>query len=206
MPISLMDLPYPADALEPAISATTLEVHHGKHHRAYVDKTNTLAAAAGLADAALEEIIRSAAQRGEQGLFNQSAQVWNHGFYWMSLRPAGGAAAQGALAERINADFGSHAAFVQAFAAAATGHFASGWAWLVENAEGRLEITDSHDAGCPLTSKANPLLTVDVWEHAYYLDRRNDRGAYVAAVLDQLLNWDFAAENLARGTPWTYPG
>lgn len=206
MPIALMDLPYAADALAPTISATTLEVHHGKHHKAYVDKTNALVAGTDLAAADLATIIRHAAQAGDKGLFNQSAQVWNHGFYWMSMAP-GGSAPDADLTARIDAAFGSRQQAISRLAEAATGHFASGWAWLVADAHGALAIETSHDAACPLTEAGKvPLLTIDVWEHAYYLDRKNDRKAYVEAVLAECINWQFAAQNLARQSVWTYPG
>lgn len=205
MPLTLMELPYAADALAPVISPDTLTVHHGKHHKAYVDKTNALAAEAGLADADLEVIIRTAAKDDHAKLFNQAAQVWNHGFYWMSLSPK--PSAPGAeLAERIKADFGSHDDFVEQFTTAATDHFGSGWAWLNAGTTGKLKIETTHDADCPVTGRSVPLLTVDVWEHAYYLDRKNDRKAYVQAVVAERLNWDFASENFARGAIWTYPG
>lgn len=201
-----MDLPFAHDALGPTISSATLEVHHGKHHKAYVDKTNALIAGTALAEADLETIVRQAAHAGEKGLFNQAAQVWNHGFYWMSLAP-GGSAPEGELAARIDAAFGSKDKAIAKLAEAAVGHFASGWAWLVAGADGALTIETTHDAACPITDEGKvPLLTIDVWEHAYYLDRKNDRKAYVEAVLADCLNWQFAAENLARGSVWPYPG
>lgn len=204
MSISLMALPYPHNALEPVISAATLEVHHGKHHQAYVTKTNTLAAERQLGTSDLETIIRWAVSNQDKALFSQAAQVWNHGFYWLSLSPDQ-SAPSGELAARIDQAFGSKDALVLQLAEAAVGHFASGWAWLIAGADGTLSIQTTHDAGTLLVEHGTPLLTIDVWEHAYYLDRKNDRKAYVEAVLDRTLNWDFAAANLARGQVWTYP-
>lgn len=204
MTISLMDLPYPHNALEPVISAATLEVHHGKHHQAYVTKTNALAAERDLGASDLETIIRWAASNQDKSLFNQAAQVWNHGFYWLSLSPDQ-SSPSGELEARINQAFGSKDELIKQLAEAAVGHFASGWAWLVAGQDGKLIIETTHDAGTPLIEPGTPLLTIDVWEHAYYLDRKNDRKAYVEAVLDRTINWDFAAANLARGAVWTYP-
>lgn len=204
MTISLMNLPYPHNALEPVISAATLEVHHGKHHQAYVTKTNALAADKGMGGSSLETIIRWAASNQERSLFNQAAQVWNHGFYWFSLSPDRSNPA-GDLETRINADFGSTGQLIAQLAEAAVGHFASGWAWLVLGEDDKLAIETTHDAGTPLVSNRLPLLTIDVWEHAYYLDRKNDRKAYVEAVLERTLNWDFALANLVRKEAWTYP-
>lgn len=204
MSISLMALPYPHNALEPVISAATLEVHHGKHHQAYVTKTNTLAAERQLGTSDLETIIRWAVSNQDKALFSQAAQVWNHGFYWLSLSPDQ-SAPSGELAARIDQAFGSKDALVLQLAEAAVGHFASGWVWLIAGADGTLSIQTTHDAGTLLVEHGTPLLTIDVWEHAYYLDRKNDRKAYVEAVLDRTINWDFAAANLARGQVWTYP-
>lgn len=202
MPISLMPLPYAADALAPAISAATLEVHHGKHHKGYVDKTNAAIAGGPQADASLEAIV-AAARGTDPGLFNNAAQTWNHGFYWASLAPAGGKPT-GELARAIDSAFGSHGALVEQLATRGAGHFASGWVWLVSTA-GKLSIAETHDADTLADGAANPLLVIDLWEHAYYLDRQNLRPDYLKAVLDRLVNWDFAAANLERGTRWTYP-
>ena len=204
MTISLINLPYPHNALEPVISAATLEVHHGKHHQAYVTKTNALAADRDLGTSDLETIIRWAMSNQDKALFNQAAQVWNHGFYWLSLTPDQ-SAPSGDLAARIDRSFRSKDALVEQLAEAAVGHFGSGWAWLVAGADGTPSIQTTHDAGTMLVEHGTPLLTIDVWEHAYYLDRKNDRKAYVEAVLDRTLNWDFASANLARGQVWTYP-
>lgn len=181
MPFELPPLPYPLDALEPAISARTLATHHGKHHRAYVDKTNLLA---GDAPGSLEQLIaRAAGDSSQKALFNNAAQAWNHAFYWKSLRP-GGAAVPPKLA-----------GFVEPLKAAAKGHFGSGWAWLVRNGA-ELQVVTTSNADTPLVHGQIPLLVIDVWEHAYYLDHQERRAAYVDAVVDHLLNWDFAAENL----------
>jgi len=198
MPIELPSLPYAVDALEPHISRTTLEIHHGRHHRAYVEKTQSLVAGTPLAAASLEEIIaKTAGKKAKAALFNNAAQAWNHTFYWSSLSPQGGGAPSGELADLIDRDFASHAAFVDAFKAAAIGQFGSGWAWLVLDA-GRLAIAATSNADTPLARDQVPLLTVDVWEHAYYLDYQNRRADYTAAVIKHLLNWDFAGQNLSR--------
>jgi superoxide dismutase, Fe-Mn family len=203
MPISLMPLPYAADALAPAICADTLETHHGKHHKAYVDKTNAATADGPLADTGLEEIVASA-RGANQGLFNNAAQSWNHGFYWASLSPQRSQPA-GDLAAAITGAFGSTEALVQELATRGANHFASGWVWLA-SADGTLTVTETHDADTLVDRGPLPLLVIDLWEHAYYLDRKNLRPDYLKAVLDNLINWDFAAENLARGARWTYPG
>jgi len=200
MPIELPSLPYAVDALEPHISRKTLEIHHGRHHRAYVEKTQSLVAGTPLAAASLEEIIaKTAGKKAKAALFNNAAQAWNHTFYWSSLSPRGGGAPSGELADLIDRDFASHAAFVDAFKAAAIGQFGSGWAWLVLDG-GRLAIAATSNADTPLARDQVPLLTVDVWEHAYYLDYQNRRADYVATFLDKLANWDFASRNLEQAT------
>ena len=200
MPIELPSLPYAVDALEPHISRTTLEIHHGRHHRAYVEKTQSLVAGTPLAAASLEEIIaKTAGKKATAALFNNAAQAWNHTFYWSSLSPRGGGAPSGELAKLIDRDFASHAAFVDAFKAAAIGQFGSGWAWLVLDG-GRLAIAATSNADTPLARDQVPLLTVDVWEHAYYLDYQNRRADYVATFLDKLANWDFASRNLEQAS------
>jgi superoxide dismutase, Fe-Mn family len=204
MPVKLMKLPFEPAALEPAISAETIAVHHDKHHKAYVSKTNELVKDSELAGAPLEEIMRAADRDGQQTLLNQASQTWNHGFYWMSLSPQPTSPDKD-LSDLISACFGSQSAMLEELTNACVDHFASGWAWLVVDG-GNLSVETTHDAGCPILSGARPLLTIDVWEHAYYLDRKNDREAYVEAVLDRCLNWDFAARNLAREEAWTYPG
>lgn len=200
--IELMPLPYDYNALAPHISDRTLHEHHDRHHQGYVDKVNKAIAGTALANAPLEEIVK-ASESTDKKLFNSAAQTWNHGFYWHSLSPRGTAPA-GDLAAAIERDFGSLDALKEKLTQTAVDHFASGWAWLVAEG-GTLKVIDTHDAGTPITGSANPLLTVDVWEHAYYIDVQSKRPAYVKAVVDNLLNWDFAAENFARGTPWIYP-
>ena len=194
MPLNLMPLPYSDDALAPAISADTLQTHHGKHHKAYVDKTNQAAEKLGMADASLEAII-AAVESKDQAAYNNAAQAWNHQFYWQSLRPRTHEGPSGELAARISRDFGSHDAFATAFKAAAAGVFGSGWAWLVAE-RGKLRIVTTANGDTPITRDAHPLLTVDVWEHAYYLDYHERRATYVEGVVDHLLDWDFAADNL----------
>lgn len=203
MPISLVPLPYAADALAPAISRQTLELHHGAHHKGYVDKVNEAVDGTPLADADLDTIVRTASNR-DQSLFDNAAQAWNHGFYWHSLTPHS-AAPDAALSAAIARDFGSIEAVGEALEQEATTHFASGWAWLVADG-GKLSVVSTHDAATPLTGRANPLLTIDVWEHAYYLDVQNKRPDYVRAVIADRLNWSFASENFARGEAWRYPG
>ena len=198
MPVELPNLPYPHDALAPFISSATLSTHHGKHHRAYVEKTNALVKDTPLAGATLEAIVQAtAADPASKVLFNNAAQAWNHAFYWRSLRPAGGPGPQGALATRIRSDFGGDETFAAAFKAAATGHFGSGWAWLVLDGK-TLRIVTTSNADTPLVHGQTPLLVIDVWEHAYYLDHQERRAAYVAGVVDQLLNWEFAERNFER--------
>ena len=202
MSIKLMPLPYPQNALEPAISKDTVAVHYGKHHQAYVDKTNELIKDDELADAALNAIVIAAAKNKNVKLFNQSAQVWNHGFYWHSLSPET-TKPDAALDVAIVKTFGSQSALIAELVEKGAGHFGSGWVWLMADGD-NLVIKDTHDAGCPLTEAGRPLLVLDVWEHAYYLDRKNDRKAYLTAAA-KLLNWDFAAENFARAGAWQYP-
>lgn len=192
MAFTLPELPYSKDALSPHISAETLEYHYGKHHNAYVTNLNKLVEGTAHAEKSLEEIIKSS----EGGLFNNAAQVWNHSFYWKCLSPKGGGEPTGSLAEAITASFGSFAKFKEDFTQAALTQFGSGWAWLVKNEGGALEIVKTPNADTPLTSGATPLLTCDVWEHAYYVDYRNARPKYVEAFWN-LVNWDFVAENFA---------
>jgi Fe-Mn family superoxide dismutase len=198
MQITLPQLPYSYDALEPHISRRTLEIHHGKHHRAYVEKVKALAKQVRLADQPLERIIqKTAGHDGQQALFNNAAQAWNHAFYWRSLRPGGGGAPSGEVADFVHSSFGSYDSFVEQFAAATNGQFGSGWAWLVLDGD-RLAITTTANADTPLAHGQTPLLTLDVWEHAYYLDYQNRRPDYTAAVIENLINWDFASRNLVR--------
>ena len=198
MAISLPELPYSQDALAPHISAQTLSFHHGKHHAAYVTNLNKLIEGTDLAGKSLEEIVRAAAGKADKaGVFNNAAQVWNHTFYWHSMKPHGGGKPTGAIAAKIDADFGSYDKFVELFAQAGATQFGSGWAWLcVKN--GKLEIMKTPNAETPLTTGATPLLTMDVWEHAYYLDFQNRRPDYIKTFLGNLVNWDFANQNLAK--------
>ena len=198
MEIALPKLPYSLDALEPHISRNTLEIHHGKHHRAYVEKANGLIKDAGLSDQPLESIIQQTAGKDSQrALFNNAAQAWNHAFYWRSLMPRGGGAPAGAIGKRIDTDFGDYGTFAEQMKEAATGQFGSGWAWLVLDGDS-LGITATSNADTPLAHGHIPLLAIDVWEHAYYLDYQNRRADYAAAVIGHLLNWDFANRNLDR--------
>jgi superoxide dismutase, Fe-Mn family len=191
MAFELPPLPYAEDALAPHLSAETLQFHYGKHHKTYVDKLN--AAVAGTPDESksLEEIIQAASGP----LFNNAAQTWNHTFYWSSMAPGGGGEPTGAVADGIGSAFGSYDAFKEKFAAEAVNHFASGWAWLVDGGSG-LEIISTHDADTAIKHGVKPLITCDVWEHAYYIDYRNVRPDYVATFLDHLVNWDWANEQL----------
>ena len=191
MAFELPPLPYADDALMPHISAETLAYHYGKHHRAYVNNLNKLTEGTEWADASLEDIIR----RADGGIFNNGAQVWNHSFYWSCMSPSGGGQPTGEVADRINSSFGSFAEFRDRFTAEAAGRFGSGWAWLVSSPSGQFSIVTTSNAGNPLRDGEKPLLTCDVWEHAYYIDYRNARPEYLAHFWD-LVNWDFVAENL----------
>lgn len=191
MAIQLPALPYERDALQPHISAETLDYHYGRHHLAYVNNLNALIQGTPQADASLEEIIRSSSG----AVFNNAAQVWNHTFYWHSLSPNGGGKPGGRLAEAIDRAFGSFEAFKAAFDKSAIGNFGSGWTWLVQRADGSLGIVNTSNAATPITGSDRPLLTADVWEHAYYIDYRNARPKYLEAFW-HLVNWEFAAANL----------
>ena len=196
-PFSLPPLPYPDDALSPTLSANTIGFHYGKHHQGYVNNLNSLVAGTPLADQSLEAVVKATVGKADQtAIFNNAAQVWNHTFYWNSLRPRGGGKPSGALAELIEKSFGDYDKFKAEFAKAATSQFGSGWAWLVKDGD-KLIITKTSNADTPIAQGQKPLLTIDVWEHAYYLDYQNRRADYVAAVLDKLINWEFAAQNLA---------
>ena len=196
MAIELPALPYAENALEPHYSARTISFHHGKHHAAYVTNLNKLVAGTDLESKSLEEIIRAVAgDSGKAGVFNNAAQIYNHTFYWHSLSPKGGGEPTGTVAEAIKQSFGSFGDFKEKFSAAAAGQFGSGWAWLVKEGPGRLAIVAAGNAGCPLTESKPPILTCDVWEHAYYIDYRNARAKYVEAWFN-LVNWEFAAKNL----------
>lgn len=199
MTFSLPPLPYARNALAPHISERTLDFHFGKHHQAYADNLNRLLEGKPEAGATLEEIIGATAVDGERaGVFNNAAQVWNHSFYWQSMKPSGGGEPSGDLAAAIGRDFGGYDGFCEAFAKAGATQFGSGWAWLVVK-DGKLEIRKTPNAETPLTEAGvTPLLTMDVWEHAYYLDFQNRRPDYIAVFLDHLVNWDFAAANLMQ--------
>lgn len=196
MPFQLPELPFARDALDPHMSAETLEFHHGKHHQAYVDKVNGMVGEKGLAGASLSAVIRAARERGEAGLSNNAGQFWNHNFFWQCLAPPEGQRPGGRLAGLIEESFGGAGALLTALKKEAVGHFGSGWAWLVLD-RGSLRITSLHDGDCPVAHEGmQPLLTLDVWEHAYYIDYRNRRPDFVDAVLGNLVNWDFVAQNL----------
>lgn len=188
----LPELPYAKNALEPHISAETLEFHYGKHHATYVDKLNGMIAGTEFESSSLEDIIAGASG----GIFNNAAQIWNHSFYWDGLSPNGGGKPEGTLADAIDKEFGSFEKFKEAFTASAIGNFGSGWTWLVKNGSGKLEIVNTDDAANPMTGGHTPLLTCDVWEHAYYIDYRNKRPDYINAFWN-LVNWDFVETNFA---------
>lgn len=203
MAFKLIDLPYSDTALAPAISAETLSFHHGKHHKAYIDKTNKAIEGTDKEGKSLIEVIASA-RGSDQGLFNNAAQSWNHGFYWHSLSGETTRASD-ELKAMIDDSFGSVEELKKQLADRGAGHFASGWVWLAESG-GTLSIEETHDGDTLADKDFNPLLTVDVWEHAYYLDHQNARPKYLEAVIGEKLNWAFASDNLARGTTWEYPG
>jgi Fe-Mn family superoxide dismutase len=189
---TLPQLPYALDALAPHISKETMEFHYGKHHQTYVTNLNNLIKGTEFESASLEDIIK----KSSGGVFNNAAQVWNHTFYWMGLKPNGGGAPTGALADAINAKWGSFDKFKEEFAKCAVGTFGSGWAWLVKKPDGSLDLVSTSNAATPLTTDAKALVTCDVWEHAYYIDYRNARPKYLEAFWN-LVNWDFAAKNFA---------
>lgn len=194
--IALPPLPWPDNGLDPVISANTISFHYGKHHKTYVDNVNKMIAGTEFADLPLEKIIAATAGKPDKvGIFNNAAQVWNHTFYWHSLRPKGGGEPPTVLKQKIESSFESVDACKKELAAAALAQFGSGWAWLVADG-GKLKIVKTANAETPLTQGLKPLLTVDVWEHAYYLDYQNKRADYVNAVLDKLVDWEFAAKNL----------
>ena len=184
-------LPYAMDALAPHISKETFEYHYGKHHQAYVTNLNNLIKGTEFENASLEEIIK----KSSAGIFNNSAQVWNHTFFWHSMKPGGGGAASGALAAAIDKKWGSFDAFKEAFTKSAVGNFGSGWTWLVKKPDGSVDIVNTSNAATPITGADLPLLTLDVWEHAYYIDYRNARPKFVETFLGNLCNWEFAAKN-----------
>lgn len=199
MTFQLPPLPYKDDALEPHISANTLGFHYGKHHQAYVNNLNNLIQGTELEGKTLEEVIRASAHKTDKvGIFNNAAQVWNHTFYWHSMKPNGGGEPQGSLGEKIVEDFGSFEDFATQFKQAGATQFGSGWAWLVLDADGKLQVTKTPNADLPLVHGHKALLTCDVWEHAYYLDYQNRRPDYLDTFLKHLVNWDFAQENFEK--------
>lgn len=191
MAFTLPELPYAKTALAPYMSEETFNFHHGKHHNAYVTNLNNLIPGTKYENMSLEEIILSS----EGGVFNNAAQIWNHTFFWNCLAPNAGGAPTGKIADLINKKWGNYETFQAEFAKSAAGNFGSGWTWLVQNANGDVEIFNTSNAGCPLTSKLNPLLTIDVWEHAYYIDYRNARPDFIKNYW-AIVNWDFANKNL----------
>jgi superoxide dismutase, Fe-Mn family len=198
-PLSLPPLPYAENALEPVISAKTLSFHYGKHHKTYVETTNKLIVGTELADRPLEDIVTATAGKSDRlNIFHNAAQAWNHHFYWQSLNPKGGGSPPAALKHKMEESFGSVDVCKKELSSSAVGQFGSGWAWLVLEGT-RLKVVKTADADTPLTQGAKPLLAIDVWEHAYYLDYQNRRADHVNALIDKLLNWEFAARNLAEG-------
>lgn len=196
MAIIFPELPYGKNALAPYISATTLEFHHGKHHKTYVDNANKLLAGTELENASPEDIIRkTAGDAAKIGIFNNVAQAWNHSFYWQGIKPTGGGLPTGAIAGKINAAWGAYEKFMEELKNAGVTQFGSGWAWLVLD-QGALKIVKTANADNPLTKNVKPLLTIDVWEHAYYLDYQNRRADYLTTFIDKLINWDFVNANL----------
>ncbi len=195
MPFEFPKLPYAEDALEPHISRQTLSFHHGKHHKAYVDNLNRMTEGSDLASKPIEDVIRAAAKENKTPIFNNAAQAWNHDFFWKCMAPKGGGAPKGKIAEQIESAFGGFDKFKDQFVQKAVGQFGSGWAWLVQDG-GKLDIVTTHDAGTPLLDGKVPLLTCDVWEHAYYLDYQNRRADFVKAFVESLANWSFAESRL----------
>jgi superoxide dismutase, Fe-Mn family len=190
---TLPALPYAHDALAPAMSKETLEYHHDKHHAAYVTNLNNLQKGTEFESMPLEQIVK----KSNGGVYNNAAQIWNHTFFWNCMKPSGGGEPKGALAEAINAKWGSYAAFKEALTKSAVGNFGSGWTWLVKKADNSVDIVNMGAAGTPLTTADKPLMTIDVWEHAYYIDHRHARPKFVEAFLTSLVNWDFAEKNFA---------
>ena len=198
-PLSLPALPWAENALEPVISAKTISFHYGKHHKTYVENANKLIVGTELADLPLDQIVRATAGKADRvGIFNNAAQAWNHGFYWKGLKPKGGGEPPSALKAKMDAAFGGVDACKKELANAAVQQFGSGWAWLVLDGD-KLKVVKTGNADTPIAHGMKPLLTIDVWEHAYYLDYQNKRADYVNALIDKLANWEFAAQNLAKG-------
>ncbi len=205
---SLPELPFAPDALEPLMSRQTLETHHGKHHAAYIKNTNAILAERSDAPATMEEVVRLAKRENHTKLFNNAAQSWNHAFFWQCLSPKPQQRGDGALSQAIEKAFGD--GFNEQFVTQGTGHFASGWLWLVADASGAVKLIDLHDADTPIATEGQtPLLVADVWEHAYYLDHKNDRGAFLKAFVDKLVNWRFAEAQYeaarAGNAGWRFP-
>jgi Fe-Mn family superoxide dismutase len=196
MPFQLPDLPFARDALDPVMSGETLDYHHGKHHKAYVDKVNGFLAESKNGDTTLVELVRRAHQSGDRKMFNNAAQIWNHSFFWQCLAPADGQQPTGRLKELIEEGFGGTEALLAKLKDESVNHFSNGWSWLVLN-RGKLEVTSLHDADTPIVYDGmQPLLTLDLWEHAYYIDYRNERPRYAETVLGKIINWDFVGQNL----------
>jgi superoxide dismutase, Fe-Mn family len=206
MTIILPKLPYAYDALEPHISSDTMKVHHDKHHKTYVEKLNAAIEGTSYADMPLNDIVKASAEDDDKAVFNNAAQAWNHGFYWECLASDSKSEPDAGLSAAITATFESHAKLLDTIEEAGTKHFGSGWVWLVHDGD-ILKVISTHDAETPIATddSALPLLTLDVWEHAYYLDRKNERPAYLKAALKNLINWDFVNENFNRGEAWQYP-
>ncbi|MFT4718230.1 MAG: Fe-Mn family superoxide dismutase [Rickettsiales bacterium] len=198
MTITLPNLPYNKKDLEPFISENTLNFHYGKHHQSYVTNLNKLIAGTELEEKSLEEIIEISRKNNQAGIFNNSAQIWNHTFYWNSMKKNGGGKAEGKLLAKIEKDFGSFEKFTEEFKIAGATQFGSGWAWLVVDEDGKLQVIKTLNAKTPLGTNLKPLITMDVWEHAYYLDFQNARPKYIETFLSNLVNWDFALENLEK--------
>ncbi len=205
MPIHLLPLPYEVDALEPHISAETLKLHHGKHHKAYVDKLNEAIVNTDYEGQSLEVIVRASARSGDVEVFHNAAQTWNHGFYWNCLTAGKPGAPSDSLLKAINAKFGSLEKLSDELQAQGEKHFGSGWTWLVID-NGELAVTTTHDAGTPFAEDGGmvPLFTIDVWEHAYYVDHKNERPEYLSALLRNLTNWKFVSSNFERRKVWQY--
>ena len=196
MAFELPPLPYAEDALEPEYSARTISFHYGKHHKTYVDTLNKLVSGTDLEGKSLEDVIMAVAGKPDkQPVFNNAAQVWNHTFFWNCMKPGGGGEPAGSLGQAITAKWGTFAAFKEAFTKSAVGNFGSGWTWLVKKGDGSVDIVNTSNAATPLTTADKPLLTIDVWEHAYYIDYRNARPKFVETFLASLVNWDFATRN-----------
>ena len=195
MPFTLPELPYDRSALQPHMSAETLDFHHGRHHKAYVDKTNEMLREKQISDASLIEVIKKANDSGDNKLFNNAAQIWNHNFFWQCLAPAGSTVLSGGLKRMVERDFGSAEVMLEKLAIESAEHFGSGWGWLVLDGS-ELKVTSLHDADTPAVKGFTPLLTLDVWEHAYYVDYRNERPKFAKSVLENLVNWEFVASNL----------